>query len=279
VSAADRAEGPGPPDVGDVAFPLALRGYDREAVDAYVERVSGLVADLEASRSPEDAVRRALDEVGEETSSILQRARETASEITARSRAQADDRLREAEREARELTVRAEERVRALEADYGRIWHERDLLLEEVRQLAERLLATADDAEDRWARRETAEAAQRPSGGGDTASLPAVAADDVTRSEGGPEAIGEDAMAVARSGEADSRGEVGVDHPVEDEIDFVEVYDHEADFVDSRAHAGPEEPPPSADGSPSTAAEEEGEPSAGRPAEAPAPEQSPPRSL
>jgi len=136
--------------VRDAAFPLALRGYDREAVDAYVKRVNRLVTELEASRSPEAAIRRALEQVGEETSSILQRAQQTANEITERSRASADDRIREAEREARASTEEAEDRVRELEADYGAIWARRDRLVNEVRDLAERLLATADDVADRF---------------------------------------------------------------------------------------------------------------------------------
>ncbi len=147
VVAAATAHDPRLAEVRDVEFPIALRGYEREAVDAYVKRVNRLVSDLEASRSPDAVVRRALDQVGEETSGILQRAQETASEITARSRASADDRIREAEREASAVTADAEERVRELEADFGRIWAERDRLLKEVRDLAERLLATADDAE------------------------------------------------------------------------------------------------------------------------------------
>jgi hypothetical protein len=67
-------------------FPVALRGYDRVAVDAYVKQTSRLVAELQATRSPEAAVRRALERVGEQISGILQRAHETAEEITAQSR-------------------------------------------------------------------------------------------------------------------------------------------------------------------------------------------------
>ncbi len=157
--------------VRDAAFPLALRGYDREAVDGYVKRVNRLVTELEASRSPEAAIRRALDQVGEETSSILQRAQQTASEITERSRASADDRIREAERDARASTEVAEDRVRELEADYGAIWARRDRLVDEVRDLAERLLATADEAADRFpAQDEEAEVVETPRA--DTASFP-----------------------------------------------------------------------------------------------------------
>nr|MBA3422777.1 DivIVA domain-containing protein [Thermoleophilaceae bacterium] len=159
-------------EVRDVAFPVALRGYEREAVDTYVKRVNRLISDFEASRSPDAEVRRALDQVGEETSGILRRAQQAATDITARSRASADDRIREAEGEARALTADAEERVRELEADFGRIWSERDRLLEEVRDLAERLLATADDATERFptADEQEAIAATRE----DTASMPAL---------------------------------------------------------------------------------------------------------
>jgi DivIVA domain-containing protein len=67
-----------------VEFPLALRGYERAAVDRYVEQASRLIAELEISASPEAAVRHALAEVGEETRGLLERAHETAEEITAR---------------------------------------------------------------------------------------------------------------------------------------------------------------------------------------------------
>src|SRR3954447_1590836 len=48
-------------------FPIALRGYDREAVDAYVDHVMRVIADLEAGRSPQSAIKHALDQVSEET--------------------------------------------------------------------------------------------------------------------------------------------------------------------------------------------------------------------
>ena len=91
----------------DTEFPVALRGYDRAAVDRYVEHVNRLLAELEISSSPESAVRHALDEVSEETRDILQHAYDTAEEITARSRSRADDRLQQAEQEAKELRAAA----------------------------------------------------------------------------------------------------------------------------------------------------------------------------
>src|SRR4026207_1624788 len=73
--------------------PWGVRGYARRAVDEFLEEVQALVADLETRQTREGVVQKALDELGEETAGILQRAHATADEITARSRAQADGRL------------------------------------------------------------------------------------------------------------------------------------------------------------------------------------------
>ena len=93
----------------DVDFPVAMRGYERRAVDRYVQQVNRLIAELEMSASPESAVRHALEEVSEETHDLLQRAHQTAEEITAKSRSRSDERLQQAEREAaaaREVAAR-----------------------------------------------------------------------------------------------------------------------------------------------------------------------------
>ena len=95
----------------DVDFPIALRGYDRAAVDQYVEEVNRAIAELEISSSPQSAIRHALEQVSEETSGLLQRAHETADEITERSRSQADDRLQRAKNDSRE-TSRSPSRYR-----------------------------------------------------------------------------------------------------------------------------------------------------------------------
>jgi len=131
-------------------FPGALRGYDRLAVDAYVQRVSQMVAELQATRSPEAAVRRALERVGEQISGILQRAHETAEQITAQSRGEAEDRLEQARGEAAEIIVAAEQRVRDLDADTDQIWIERGRIVDDARDLARQLLSVADTAADRF---------------------------------------------------------------------------------------------------------------------------------
>jgi cell division initiation protein len=130
-------------------FPIAFRGYDRAAVDAYVADIAELVAELEATTSREAVVERALEQVGEETTEILKRAHETAAEVTARARAQAEGRLQRAETEADELRREAEDQVRRVHADAGAIWEERSHLIEDMRALAEELLAVADNALER----------------------------------------------------------------------------------------------------------------------------------
>ncbi len=149
------------PQVANVDFPLVLRGYDRMAVDAYVKRVSQLVAELNAGRSPQTAVRRALERVGEDVSGILQRAHETAEQITSQSRIEAEDRLQAARSEAAQLVAGAGHeadalladargRLKDLDAETDRIWAERHRIVEDVRILASQLLALADAAVERF---------------------------------------------------------------------------------------------------------------------------------
>jgi ElaB/YqjD/DUF883 family membrane-anchored ribosome-binding protein len=134
----------------DVHFPVALRGYDRIAVDAYVRQTSQLVAELQAARSPEAAVRRALERVGEQISGILQRAHDTAEQITAQSRSEAEDRLEEARHEASRITASAEQRLKDLDAETDRIWAERQQIVEDTRELARQLTGLTDSATDRF---------------------------------------------------------------------------------------------------------------------------------
>jgi cell division septum initiation protein DivIVA len=143
-------------------FPVGLRGYDRLAVDAYVQQTSQLVAELQATRSPEAAVRRALERVGEQISGILQRAHQTAEEITVQSRREAEDRLEQARVEAAEIIVSAHERVKDLDADTDRIWIERHRIVDDARELADQLTALADSAAQRFPEAEPEPPAPEP---------------------------------------------------------------------------------------------------------------------
>jgi|SRR5215211_515205 len=135
--------------VRDVEFPLVLRGYDRAAVDAHLGQLAQLVAELEATQLRENVVQKALDEVGEETSSILQHAHETAEEIAARSRSQAEARIRRAEREAEMIRREAQQYAERVASDTLRLTEDRRRLIEELRQFAEDVLGVADDALER----------------------------------------------------------------------------------------------------------------------------------
>jgi hypothetical protein len=146
------------PIAADVDFPVVLRGYDRIAVDAYVKKTSQLVAELQATRSPEAAVRRALERVGEEVSGILQRAHDTAAAITSQSRSEAEDRVEVARQEASDTTAHAADRVKELDLETDRIWEERLRIVEDARELARQLLVLAESA----AKRFPAESEQTP---------------------------------------------------------------------------------------------------------------------
>jgi DivIVA domain-containing protein len=118
---------PLPEDLRDPSFASSVRGYDRHAVDAYVQRINRVIAELQVSGSPAAAVRQALDRVGEQTSGILRRARETAEEITrtageeaeettARAKAQAEEIVAGARSEADAIGARASEEAEAARA-------------------------------------------------------------------------------------------------------------------------------------------------------------------
>jgi cell division septum initiation protein DivIVA len=139
-----------PLELAPADFPTAIRGYDREAVEKYVRYVERLVAELQAVRSPEAAVRRALIRTGGQISGVLRRAHETAGEITAISRSEAEDRLERARAEADELIDTAERRVRDLDADTDRIWLDRQRIMADVEDLSDQLMGLARQAGERF---------------------------------------------------------------------------------------------------------------------------------
>src|ERR671931_2151826 len=96
-----------PAEIRNVSFAVSVRGYDRRAVDAYVQRVNRVIAELEVTRSPQAAVRHAVDRVSEQTKGILQEARESAEKISEDARAEAGRIADEAKAEAARLVVNA----------------------------------------------------------------------------------------------------------------------------------------------------------------------------
>jgi DivIVA domain-containing protein len=166
-------------------FPLAVRGYDRGAVDAFVQEVLEVVSELERRQTRETVVQSALDEIGEETAGILQRAHETADEITARSRAQAEGRTQRAEREADMLRQQADAYSEQLIVDTRILWEERQRLLQDIRQLADEVLATAEDASERVAQPALI-SEQEPEAGAEDEVVPDIEAVPDSAEEGPP---------------------------------------------------------------------------------------------
>jgi DivIVA domain-containing protein len=106
-----------PAAIRNVAFPIARRGYERRAVDAYVTRINRLIAELEATRSPRDAVSHALERTGEERSAILTQAHETGAEIVAAAQREAEALTNEAKAEAADIVVNASTAADGAKAD------------------------------------------------------------------------------------------------------------------------------------------------------------------
>src|SRR5215208_1304872 len=108
-------------------FPLVVRGYHRQTVDLFIGELLELVEDLESHQTREGVVQKALGELGEETAGILQRA----------------------DREAEILRRDADEYAGQVIVDTRALWEERQRLIEDIRQLADDVLGTADDAIER----------------------------------------------------------------------------------------------------------------------------------
>jgi DivIVA domain-containing protein len=96
-----------PAEIRNVSFPVAVRGYERHAVDAYIARVNRVIAELEATRSPEAAVRHALAKAEGEMNSMIERGRDEAREIAAAAWTEADEITARARAEAAEIVVNA----------------------------------------------------------------------------------------------------------------------------------------------------------------------------
>ena len=194
-----------PAEIREVSFPVSLRGYDRRAVDAYVARVNSLISELEAARSPEAAVKHALEQIAQQTSGILEHAGETAEEIAVSARQQAEDTTAGAKNEAEQIVAKAttdadellgrskdeaetilaqarteaaehrqrvqdevsalqekaEERLRRFQTDTESVREERRTLLDDLREIAARVEAATNEADQRLPPRKRGESAPK----------------------------------------------------------------------------------------------------------------------
>ena len=96
-----------PADILDVSFPIAVRGYERHAVDDHIKRVNRVIAELKVSASPPAAVRHALDVAGEKVEGLLEAARQAAEQLTETARREAEESTARVKAEAAELVVNA----------------------------------------------------------------------------------------------------------------------------------------------------------------------------
>jgi cell division septum initiation protein DivIVA len=156
-----RHEEPVSPDLLAASFPISMRGYSREPVDAHIERLNRVIAELEMNRSPRSAVRNALDRVGEQTAGILRQARGAAEEIIGSANEEAEEITSRAAAAARELIVDASDdadRSRAEAAELVRAAREEaDGLLAQAREDAERMASQAQSEADDLRRQLAAE--------------------------------------------------------------------------------------------------------------------------
>jgi len=144
-----------PAEIRSVAFPVSVRGYDRQAVDAYVTRVNRVIAELEATRSPQSAVQRALERTEEQRSGILEQARDTVEEITAAARREAEEMTAKARAEAVDIVVNASDGADRTKAEV-------DEYFAKARTEAEKILVSSrTEAADRLQRAEEEIAALR----------------------------------------------------------------------------------------------------------------------
>lgn len=155
--ASDQPEQTPPDEIGEAdealsgpIFHQRPWGYDRAQVDSFVERTARRIEEAEMARTPDGAVKRALDSLGAETSAVLQRAHEIADDITTRSRADADARMERAEEEAAAIRRAADERVAAADADLEALWQERQRLINDIDRIAEQLRALITEADERY---------------------------------------------------------------------------------------------------------------------------------
>lgn len=149
-----------PPELRTAAFPVAVRGYDRGAVDAYVTRVNRLIAELEATRSPQSAVENALRRTEDERSDILKEAYALGGEVTTAARREAHEMIAGAKGEAVEIVVGASDRADRTKAEslehLAKTRAEADRILDAARAEAEARLQRTEEEIARMRKEEEA---------------------------------------------------------------------------------------------------------------------------
>ncbi len=118
-------------------------------MDAYVTRVNRLIAELEATRSPQRAIESALRRAEDERSDILKEAYALGGEVTAAARSQANELITRAKAEAVERVVDASDRADRTKAESlghsAKVRAEADRILDAAGAEAEARLQRAEE--------------------------------------------------------------------------------------------------------------------------------------
>jgi DivIVA domain-containing protein len=130
-----------PQDVLDISFPVAVRGYDRRAVDAYIKRVNRVIAELKVRSSPPAAVRHALEDAEGTVQELLQAARAAAEQITSSAQQESEENTARAKAEAATLVVDTN-------AEADRMKAEADEHVANAKRQAEGIVSTAQSNAD-----------------------------------------------------------------------------------------------------------------------------------
>jgi ElaB/YqjD/DUF883 family membrane-anchored ribosome-binding protein len=131
-------------------FPVVRSGYDRDAVDAYLNELEQEIDELRAHRSSDDAVSTEIKKIGEQAAAILQTAHQQAAETTRKAREEAEKCLADAAANAISMKDEAKSKLRELDTETDSVWRERSRLIEDVRNVATALFSLAEEATERF---------------------------------------------------------------------------------------------------------------------------------
>ena len=154
-----------PADLLNASFPVAVRGYERGAVDAYIRRVNRVVAELKVSASPTAAVRHALDRAGEKMDGLLQSAQDAAEQITTSAREEAEENADRIRNESVKFLVDTNAEVDRMKAEAdefsARVRSDAEATLAKAREEASEILAKAQAEAQETVARSQAQADER----------------------------------------------------------------------------------------------------------------------
>jgi hypothetical protein len=156
-------DGAEPPWEHDASpFPIARSGYDRDAVDGYLNELEQEIEELRARASAEPSVSTEIKRIGEQAAAILQTAHQQAAETTRKAREEAEKCLADAAANAISMNDEAKSKLRNLDTETDAVWHERARLIEDARSVATALFSLAEDATERFPSEDDKRAASVP---------------------------------------------------------------------------------------------------------------------